>query len=92
MFNKKKKPEEYRRVPEPKQIEEETNPMDEAIDESKADDIEEMDEEIGPKMKKKDWSLREVTVQSDTVIYNEKEKKAYTLAQAIVEILNRTGE
>lgn len=38
------------------------------------------------------WSLRTVPIESQTVIFNEQQQKAYTLEQAIIEILNRLEE
>jgi hypothetical protein len=38
------------------------------------------------------WSLQTIPTQTTTVIYNSKTETAYTLEEAIVEILNRTEE
>jgi hypothetical protein len=38
------------------------------------------------------WSLQTIPTQTTDVIYNSKTDRAYTLAEAVIEILNRTEE
>jgi hypothetical protein len=53
--------------------------------------IEEVAEEV-VEGEKDVWSLQTIPTQTTTVIYNSKTETAYTLEEAIVEILNRTEE
>jgi len=102
VFGKKKKREKFKMTEPVKEtveyIEEaeEVEEPEEEIEEPEEQIEEEVEEEklpeIKPKFKKQipTWSVQNVAVQTEPVIYNGKNKKAYNLYQAIAEILNRT--
>ena len=66
--------------------------MQEDLDEVEEEEIEEEELEA-PKpvpTPKSEWSVEEVPTATQPVIYNSKEKKAYSLLDAVAELLRRT--
>lgn len=45
-----------------------------------------------PEPKEELWSIQQVAVQTEPVIYNSRTKETYTLYQAVAELLKRTEE
>ena len=99
MFRKKKK--EVKKLVAEEQVGK--NPIEELAEETRIEEAKKPVEveQLKPKLKLKTeeetddedvWEIREVATQFQRVVYNKETKKAISVDEAIVELLNRTQE